>query len=57
MFPTKLLTKIENALEKLEFTDNQKNIGIMKQVELLKSVAEHCQTYEVDVKWDIVDIS
>ena len=57
MFPAKLLTKIDEALEKLELTDNKKNIGIIKQIELLKSIAEHCLTYEVDVKWDIVDMS
>jgi hypothetical protein len=57
MFPAKLMQKIDEALEKLEITDDKNNIGIIKQIELLKSITEHCQTYEVDVKWDIVDMS
>jgi hypothetical protein len=55
VFPTILLQNIEINQEVLD-EEKKENRNALAQLRQLKEIALHCQTYEVNVKWDIKEI-
>ena len=55
VFPTILLQNIEINSEVLD-EEKKENRNALAQLRQLKEIALHCQTYEVNVKWDIKEI-
>lgn len=57
IFPYILLENISNKEEGLKNEEKDENRNILAQLRILKEIALHCQTYEVNVKWDIKQIT
>jgi hypothetical protein len=56
VFPTILLENIEINKEVMD-EEKKENRNALAQLRQLKEIALHCQTYEVNVKWDIKEIN
>jgi len=55
VFPTILLENIEINQEVID-EEKKENRNALAHLRQLKEIALHCQTYEVNVKWDIKEI-
>jgi hypothetical protein len=57
IFPASLRNKINSAKEKLTFTDdiNFVNKNVLNQLHVLDKLVDHCQDYEVDICYSILD--
>jgi len=55
IFPFVFLQQLEYITEKLKLQEDD-NRNILAQLRILKDIALHCQSYEVDVKWGIAEI-
>jgi hypothetical protein len=56
VFPTILLENININQEILD-SEKPENRNALAQLRILKEIALHCQTYEVNVKWDVKEIN
>ncbi len=56
VFPTILLENIQINQEVMD-EEKKENRNALAQLRQLKEIALHCQTYEVNVKWDIKEIN
>ena len=57
IFPASLKNKINSAKEKLTLTDNANfvNKNVLNQLHVLDKLVDHCQDYEVDILYSILD--
>ena len=56
VFPTILLENIDINPDVMD-EEKKENRNALAQLRQLKEIALHCQTYEVNVKWDIKEIN
>ena len=55
IFPFVFLQQLEYITEKIKLQEDD-NRNILAQLRILKEIALHCQSYEVDLKWGIAEI-